>query len=104
MNEENNISRRSALKSLGLGALGAITIFNGVRCTPTNKETLANASLVGVVKKKCNVSDAMISLLGFGCMRFPLLDPADRTGIDKEHATEMIDYAMSQGVNFFDTA
>ena len=104
MNQDTNISRRSALKFLGVGALGAITIFNGVSCAKTNKDAIENASVIGVTKVKDNVSDAMISLLGFGCMRLPLIDPADRTGIDKEHATEMVDYAISQGVNFFDTA
>jgi len=104
MNQDNNITRRSALKFLGVGALGAITIFNGVSCTKTNKDTIDNATLNGVTLKKDNVSDAMISLLGFGCMRLPLIDPDDRTGIDKQKATEMVDYAISKGVNFFDTA
>jgi hypothetical protein len=104
MNEETNISRRSALKFLGVGALGVLTIFNGVSCTQTNKAALENASIHGVTLRKDKVSDAMISLLGFGCMRLPLLDPSDRTGIDKEAATKMVDYAISQGINFFDTA
>jgi len=102
MDSKNNITRRSALKYLGMGTLGAITIFNGVSCTKIDKDTLQNATLV--VKRKCKVSEAMISLLGFGCMRFPLSDPADRTSIDVEHSTKMVDYAISKGVNFFDTA
>jgi uncharacterized protein len=43
------------------------------------------------------------SLLGFGCMRLPVLDP-DKPDIDIERATKMIDLAYSHGVNFFDTA
>jgi len=52
----------------------------------------------------------MYRLLGFGCMRFPmattnpaaLFDPA--TLILEDEALDMIDYAIGQGVNYFDTA
>lgn len=41
------------------------------------------------------------SLLGFGAMRFPLLKNGE---IDVEQATEMIHYAIDNGVNYIDTA
>ncbi len=41
------------------------------------------------------------SLLGFGCMRFPL--NADG-GINEELAERMLDLAMASGVNYYDTA
>ncbi|MBQ3078250.1 MAG: aldo/keto reductase [Clostridia bacterium] len=44
-----------------------------------------------------------ISLLGFGCMRLPRLDP-DKPEIDVELAQRMVDYAYEHGVNYFDTA
>ena len=44
-----------------------------------------------------------VSLLGFGCMRFPLLENDD-TKIDYDLSLEMIDYAYKNGVNYFDTA
>lgn len=44
-----------------------------------------------------------ISLLGFGCMRFPRIDEA-KQDIDEEEAMKMIDYAYQNGVNYFDTA
>ena len=44
------------------------------------------------------------SLLGFGCMRFPLKDPADPASIDVPAARELIRRAWEGGVNYFDTA
>ncbi|MGI6664763.1 MAG: aldo/keto reductase [Christensenellaceae bacterium] len=44
-----------------------------------------------------------ISLLGFGCMRFPKV-AEDKQDIDEIAAQEMIDYAMAAGVNYYDTA
>lgn len=41
------------------------------------------------------------SLLGFGCMRFPLLEDGS---INEEEAFRMIDAAYQAGVNYFDTA
>lgn len=41
------------------------------------------------------------SLLGFGCMRFPIL--ADGS-IDEEQAEAMLDAAYAAGINYFDTA
>jgi predicted aldo/keto reductase-like oxidoreductase len=44
-----------------------------------------------------------VSLLGFGCMRLPLLDP-EKQDIDCARAEAMIDRAVARGVNYFDTA
>ena len=48
-----------------------------------------------------------VSLLGFGCMRFPMLPGADSpTGpeVNEQGAFDLIDYAMAHGVNYYDTA
>ena len=103
-NEINEISRRSALKYMGISVVGAATIFTGISCTKTDKDAIANGKIIGVVTKKDKVSDAQISLLGFGCMRLPLTDPDDRSSIDENQAIEMIDYAYKHGINYFDTA
>jgi predicted aldo/keto reductase-like oxidoreductase len=42
-----------------------------------------------------------VSALGFGCMRFPRTAEG---GIDELKTTEMLEYALQKGVNYFDTA
>jgi len=46
--------------------------------------------------------DDNISLLGFGCMRFPVI--AGTNDIDVALTEKMVDYAIAHGVNYFDTA
>lgn len=50
-----------------------------------------------------NLQNKSISKLGFGCMRFPKIDP-EKPDIDRELAFDMIDLAYKQGVTYFDTA
>ncbi len=45
-----------------------------------------------------------LSKLGFGTMRLPVVDGGTAADIDIEKVGEMIDYAMKNGVNYFDTA
>lgn len=42
--------------------------------------------------------------LGFGCMRFPLLDAEDPTSIDFPQVCQMVDLFLSRGFTYFDTA
>ena len=44
-----------------------------------------------------------ISLLGFGCMRLPILEN-NNNKIDEPAATKLIDLALKSGINYFDTA
>lgn len=47
--------------------------------------------------------DIELSALGFGTMRLPVKN-GDYSDIDMETAQQMIDYAMANGVNYYDTA
>lgn len=51
----------------------------------------------------CKGTREAVSLLGFGCMRLPLAEK-DKQNINYERAQEMMDFAVANGVNYFDTA
>ncbi len=48
--------------------------------------------------------DKKVSLLGFGCMRLPLLSADNQKSIDMTTFQGLVDYAYEQGVNYYDTA
>lgn len=47
--------------------------------------------------------DIKLSALGFGCMRLPTVNGVYKD-IDEEQTKKMVEYAMSHGVNYYDTA
>ena len=49
------------------------------------------------------IAGVKVSALGMGNMRLPTLDGQDNR-IDRDRAQEIIDYAMSHGINYYDTA
>ena len=47
----------------------------------------------------------LVSAIGFGCMRWPMIKDADgKDIIDQEAVNEMVDYAIAHGINYFDTS
>ena len=50
-----------------------------------------------------NFKDLKLSGLGLGCMRLPCID-GDDSRPDPQAVQEMVDYAMANGINYYDTA
>lgn len=53
--------------------------------------------------RKLGRSGREVSILGFGCMRLPIVD-GDEGQIDETQATRLVHSAIEQGINYFDTA
>lgn len=111
MNKNNikEINRRIFVKTLGAGAVFTTAAMAG--CSPKNRVSAEGGSIGEVPTDKMtyriNPNDGQkISLLGYGCMRWPLRKKADGSGdeIDQDAVNSLIDYAIAHGVNYFDTA
>ena len=83
---------------------GAATV--AVACGPGDKRS--GSAVTGeesMVLRENPVSGDKVSLLGFGCMRWPMIaGPDGQKVIDQEAVNEMVDYALAHGINYFDTS
>ena len=93
-----------------LGAGSAITAAGLYGCKPNNKVTAEGGALGEVPTDKMtyridrNTGDK-VSLLGYGCMRWPLRKNASgEDEVDQDTVNELVDYAIAHGVNYFDTS
>lgn len=62
-----------------------------------------------MTRRKNPNSGDMVSLLGYGMMRLPLIESGSNSKseefiIDQEAVNELVDYALAHGVNYFDTS
>ena len=97
------MERRDFIKITGAGALALGAAAAG--CTPKKKTAQAEEGAGEMVYRINPVNGDKVSLLGFGCMRWPMidLDNGERV-IDQDAVNEMVDYAIEHGINYFDTS
>jgi len=107
--KKNHINRRDFLKMAGvatsattLGACGKgnnnqVLDVETTEFVPNGQMTYRSFSALG---------DDKVSLLGYGCMRLPNMKNPNGKGeiIDQEAVNRLVDYALENGVNFFDTS
>jgi len=95
------MKRRDFIKITGAAALAAA-------CAPKDGGKKASDGKAGpeeMVYRTNPKNGDKVSLLGFGCMRWPMIKDADgRSVIDQEAVNEMVDFAIEHGVNYFDTS
>ena len=106
--DSSQISRRNFLKALGAGS--AATTAAMVGCKPNNTVSAAGGSIGEVPTDKMTYrinpyTGDKVSLLGYGCMRWPLrTNDRGEEEVDQDAVNELVDYAIAHGVNYFDTA
>lgn len=110
MSEEHNkdMNRRDFLKIVGISAATSTSLFYG--CNGKNGNTTDAAAQTAVPADKMTFRTSKrgdrVSLLGYGCMRWPTMPAADASGnvIDQDKVNRLVDYAIAHGVNYFDTS
>ena len=105
---KNNIDRREFLKTAGSAALavGGAGLVTGCGRTSGSAAGQENtAAEGGMTYRTSNKTGNKISILGYGCMRWPMIkDENGKDIIDQETTNRLVDYAIEHGVNYFDTA
>lgn len=106
-----NIDRRDFLKLFGVTSAVSLAALTGCNVENKNGVSGSNAGPVPTDKMTYRTDPKTgnkISLLGYGCMRLPRI-PKNKSleqdnFIDQEAANQSIDYAISHGINYFDTS
>lgn len=104
-----NIDRRDFLKTSGMLA-SSLALLSG--CKNKDGKVMDTETSEFVLNGKMTyrsfpaLDNDKVSLLGYGCMRFPKIPNPNGKGeiIDQETVDRLVDYAIENGVNFFDTA
>lgn len=111
MTTKQDISRRDFLKRLGIGVsalmgLGLAGCKTGGQADPS-KAASAGVEHGEMTYRTTPTTGDKVSLLGYGCMRWPTR-PSGKDGekdeIDQEAVNDLIDTAMANGVNYYDTS
>lgn len=106
--EDNiNSNRRDFLKKLGLGYIATAAALTGCDKSSNNENSASKEVPVGRMTYRINHNSGdKVSILGYGCMRWPTINSPEGEGkiIDQETVNELVDYAMAHGVNYYDTA
>ena len=107
---KEEINRREFLKIVGISAATTTVALSG--CAPKNNSVTGDLVAQGEVPtdkmtyRTNPKTGEKVSILGYGCMRWPTLPAPDGNGnvINQEEVNRLIDYAIEHGVNYFDTS
>lgn len=103
---KQDISRRDFLKRFGLGIGTAGLAMAG--CDTASKQAAAQAdtdAAGGMTYRTNPRTGEQVSILGYGCMRWPTTKDADgKDVLDQEMINRLVDTAIERGVNYFDTS
>ncbi len=109
--DKRGMDRRKFLKVLGTGA--AISTVALAGCDPKNNRAAGSRSTTDIptdamTYRTNSKTGEKVSLLGYGCMRWPTVSGGSaRDGsdeIDQEMVNRLVDFAIAHGVNYFDTS
>ena len=97
-----DFSRRDFLKA---GA-GAVALGAAAACAPGAKKNGKDVEVSEGMPLRTNPNTGdKVSILGYGCMRWQMVQgPDGKQIVDQDSVNELVDYALANGVNYFDTS
>lgn len=108
-NQDNKgLDRRGFLKRFGAGA--SVVGVAMVGCDSKNNAVTGNQTTSAEIptdkmEYRTNPKTGeKVSLLGYGCMRWPTVEVDGKDEIDQETVNKLVDKALAHGVNYFDTS
>lgn len=111
--KESTIDRREFLRRLGIGG-AAVSAATLIGCDSKQVASSVNASSPSAIPTdkmtlRTNLSTGdKVSLLGYGCMRWPEMSGGTGSDgsaeLDQQTINTLVDYAIEHGVNYFDTS
>lgn len=85
--------------------MGGLAAVAGCKGSPASTDAADNSAEGGMTYRTNPGNGDKVSILGYGCMRWPMIkDENDRDIIDQETTNRLVDYAIEHGVNYFDTS
>lgn len=103
----NGINRRGFIKRLGLSTAMFGAAMAGCKhvSEKINDNNNTAGDKLGEMTYRTNPKTGeKVSILGYGCMRWPTTEPDGQGEIDQEMVNRLIDTAMKNGVNYYDTS
>lgn len=106
---KKNIDRREFLKTAGTAAMamGGLGVIAGCKGSGQGAAGAAagNEPTGEMTYRTNSVSGDKVSILGYGCMRWPMIkDENGKEIVDQEAVNSLVDYAMAHGVNYYDSS
>ena len=96
------MDRRQFIKTTAAGA-GALAVSSSA--VSLKAEEASESKDLKVIQRTNAGNGDKVSLLGYGCMRWPMKKGDDgRDHIDQEIVNSLVDYAWKHGVNYYDTS
>ncbi|MCD8208152.1 MAG: aldo/keto reductase, partial [Bacteroidales bacterium] len=103
------IDRREFFKRVGVGTASAMAL---TACAGTgsnagkgsNGGNGTDSADGGMTYRTTPTTGDKVSLLGYGCMRWPEKTVNGQKELDQDAINRLVDYAIEHGVNYFDTA
>lgn len=104
------MDRREFIKKAGLAGVAVSGMGMLAACGESSTRTSeakggSSEAAEGMTYRTNNGNGDKVSILGYGCMRWPMIkDEEGKDIVDQEAVNRLVDYALENGVNYYDTS